>query len=226
MAIDKSKSFIMAQRLKELRNEKGLSHESLRKALIEKYEIDISSDSLKNYEVSKAPHAKAYKNDGMRVEYLRCLSDFYGVSSDYILGVTAIKSGDPDVQSVINITGLSEDSISTLQNPSNIPNEEMIPYFHNFVDLAISFANNYSLMCDYYELSDNSDLDHLVDSIDSSIAQLKEIVGTEDAIQALNEFSEIILWNRNRNLTPRFYAKAIADSFEKYLLQRSLYDFE
>ena len=41
MAENKSKSLIMAQRLKDLRNERGLSHESLRKALMDKYEIDI-----------------------------------------------------------------------------------------------------------------------------------------------------------------------------------------
>ena len=90
MAGDKSKSLIMAQRLKDLRTERGLSHESLRKALMEKYEMDISVDSLKNYEVSKVPHAKAYKNEGRRQEDLRCLADFYGVSSDYILSLIHI----------------------------------------------------------------------------------------------------------------------------------------
>lgn len=114
MAVDKSKSLIMAQRLKELRNEKGLSHESLRKALMEKYGIDISVDSLKNYEVSKVPHVKAYKNDGMRVEYLRCLADFYNVSADYILGISEIKSSDRGIQAIIKNTGLSEESATVL----------------------------------------------------------------------------------------------------------------
>ena len=114
MASDKSKSLIMAQRLKDLRNEKGLSHDSLRKALMDRYEIDISVDSLKNYEVSKIPHAKAYKNEGMRVEYLRCLSDFFGVSSDYILGITDVKSASKGVQSIIKNTGLSEHSAEVL----------------------------------------------------------------------------------------------------------------
>ena len=115
MAADKTKSLIMAQRLKELRTGRGLSHESLRKALMDKYEIDISVDSLKNYEVSKTPHAKAYKNDGMRVEYLRCLSDFYGVSSDFILGITDVKSTSKGVQSIIKNTGLSEQSAVALR---------------------------------------------------------------------------------------------------------------
>ena len=221
MAVDKSKSLIMAQRLKDLRNERGLSHESLRKALKDKYGIDISVDSLKNYEVSRIPHVKAYKNDGMRVEYLRCLADFYGVSSDYIIGIADIKSAEIDVQAIVKNIGLSEESVITLQNPSNIPNDRMIAYYRDFVNTAIRFGNNYSLMCDYSELSDNSDLDPLVESIDATILQLEKISGAEDAIQSLKEFNEIILWNRNRNLTPRFYAKAISDEFESYLLSKT-----
>lgn len=114
MAGDKSKSLIMAQRLKDLRNERGLSHESLRKALMEKYEIDISVDSLKNYEVSKVPHAKAYKNDGMRVEYLRCLADFYGVSSDYLLGISDTKTPNTETRAIVALTGLSELNVCRL----------------------------------------------------------------------------------------------------------------
>ena len=114
MAADKSKSLIMAQRLKALRTEKGLSHESLRKALMEKYEIDISVDSLKNYEVSKVPHAKAYKNEGMRVEYLRCLAEFYGVSADYLLGLSDVRTQDTDIRMISNATGLTEKNAAML----------------------------------------------------------------------------------------------------------------
>ena len=111
MALDHNSSFIMARRLKELRNSKGLSHESLRKALIEKYGIDISVDSLKNYEVSTDNHKKAYKNEGMRVEYLRCLSDFYNVSSDYIIGLSEVRSSDPTIKAFMDYTGLDEKAI-------------------------------------------------------------------------------------------------------------------
>jgi hypothetical protein len=104
----------MAQRLKGLRTEKGLSHESLRKMLIEKYEIDISIDSLKNYEVSKTDHAKAYKNEGMRVEYLRVFADFYNVSSDFILGLTDVRNADPTIAKMCEYTGLSEQALSEL----------------------------------------------------------------------------------------------------------------
>ena len=88
MGTEKQWSFVMAERLKQLREAKGLSHERLSSALSAQYGISISSDSLMNYEVTGEFHSKKYKNLGMRVEYLRYFSDFYNVSTDYLLGQT------------------------------------------------------------------------------------------------------------------------------------------
>lgn len=107
-------SIVMAERIKTLREKRGLSHERLSKAIKEKYGIEISSDSLMNYEVSDENHTKFGKNRGMRVQYLCCLSDFYGVSSDYILGMSDIKTPDTNAQSAIEYTGLSEGNIKML----------------------------------------------------------------------------------------------------------------
>ena len=220
----RKKSIILAERLKALREEKGLSLEKLSELIEDRYGIRISTTSLINYEVATPERIKLYKNLGMRTEYLYVFSDLYGVSTDYLLGLTDIRSADSSVQSIVNSTGLSEDSVITLLNPSNIPNDRMIVFFRDFVNSAIRFGNNYSLICDYSELSSKSDLDPLVESIDTTIRQLENLPSTAGAIQALKEFNEIILWNRNRNLTPRFYAKTISDKFESYLLTNSLYD--
>lgn len=120
MSVDKSKSLIMAKRLRELRTEKGLSIEALKTAIMDKYEIEISIDSLKNYEVSTLPHAKVYKNEGMCVKYLRCLADFYGVSADYLLGLDVPKSLDISVREIMDYTGLSEENVLTLHAWYNI----------------------------------------------------------------------------------------------------------
>lgn len=109
----------MATRLKSLREEKGLSHERLSALLQEKYGIKISKDSLMNYEVSDPYHIKAGKNQGMRIEYLRCLADFYGVSSDYLLGLTTVKSIDPNMQQTTQYSSLSEGAISTIRALGN-----------------------------------------------------------------------------------------------------------
>lgn len=100
--------------MKDLRVSKGLSHESLSKALVDKYGIRISSDSLMNYEVSEEHRTRAYANQGMRAEYLRCFADFYDVSSDYLLGITDIKSAEPNMQTAVQYTGLSEHNIKFL----------------------------------------------------------------------------------------------------------------
>lgn len=111
-------SILMAQRLKDLRKEKNISHVSLSNAIKEKYGIEISRDSLMSYEVSDPNHTKAYKNEGMRVEYLRCLADFYGVSSDYLLGLT----DDPKRQpSAVDSLGFSPEAINMIQIEKSTP---------------------------------------------------------------------------------------------------------
>lgn len=114
MSIESNGSFVMAERLRALRETRGLSHYKLSKALEDRYDIKISSDSLMNYEVADANHSKKYKNMGMRVEYLRCLAKFYGVSTDYLLGLIEEQTPDPTMQSACRYTGLSEKAIDVL----------------------------------------------------------------------------------------------------------------
>lgn len=111
-------SKIMGRRLKEERENKKLSHVSLSKALRERYGIEISKDSLINYEVSVDHHTKSYKNNGMKVEYLRCLADFYGVSTDYLLGLSDTKAADERIKCSCRYTGLSEKTVKTLHRLS------------------------------------------------------------------------------------------------------------
>lgn len=67
-----------------------------------------------NYEVSREEHSKKYKNLGMRVEYLYCLADFYGVSTDYLLGLTKNPVPDQSIQAVCQYTGLSPSTAEVL----------------------------------------------------------------------------------------------------------------
>ena len=94
---ERERSAKMGERLKILRENtfqdgKKLSHVTLRDKLKELYGIEISRDSLMNYEVSDITHSKFGTNLKMRVEYLYCLADFYGVSTDYLLGISNYKS--------------------------------------------------------------------------------------------------------------------------------------
>lgn len=108
-------SFAMAARLKKLRNEHGLSHQKLSDTLDEMLGIGISPDSLKKYEVATEHHSTPFKNLGMRVEYLTALAALYNVSTDYILGLTNIRSPSADTQAIIAQTGLTEENVSLLE---------------------------------------------------------------------------------------------------------------
>ena len=102
-----AESIKIANRLKELRSKKELSFEQLKKVLFEEYNIKISVDSLKNYEITE-DHIRANSNLGMRIEYLNCFADFYGVTTDYLLGV--------DTGKTVNVSGLLDSQIDTIHN--------------------------------------------------------------------------------------------------------------
>lgn len=136
MSFDGNKSFIIAQRLRALRTQRGFSYESLSKTLAERYGIDISVDSLKNYEVITAHHKKAYKNLGMRVEYLWAFADFYEVSADYLLGRTNDPTPKP---AVVDDLGLSPQVVDWLRGfkTASQPDE----YGHIHRDSLLSNVN-------------------------------------------------------------------------------------
>lgn len=104
------------ERLHKLRIGIGLSLKDLREEIYKKYGAEISRDSLINYEVSSSEHPRKYKNNGMRIEYLRYFSDFYGVSSDYLLGLTNVPTTDTTIQAICNCTGLSDDFVFWLSS--------------------------------------------------------------------------------------------------------------
>lgn len=159
MNINKDLSFVTATRLKSLRQARGLSHERLSKEISNRYQVKISSDSLMNYEVTDQFHSNALKNQGMRIEYLRCLSDFYGVSSDYILGISDIKPSDITAQAVIDYTGLTDDCVIALHTMheddlaqdytcSDVGSNKPILDF--FSDILDDFFTDHRLIATYY----------------------------------------------------------------------------
>jgi len=150
MGYSKEQSFIIAQRLKELREGlhkrerflkytqgKIVSHLKLSKILSEKYDISISKDTLMNYEAEKY-HTKEYKNLGMNIEYLYCLADFYGVSTDYILG----KTDDPRTQATaVDELGLPPGVIDWLQSLSESSRANKILTNPNFQRLVYDLCD-------------------------------------------------------------------------------------
>ena len=92
---DNQAAINLAKTLKELRTRSGYSHKRLSNELMDRYGIKISDDSLMQYEIDSEYHSKAkYGLPGikMRVDTLYCLADLYGVSLDYLLGLTKIET--------------------------------------------------------------------------------------------------------------------------------------
>lgn len=242
MAVDKSKSLIMAQRLKALRNERGLSHESLRKALMEKYEIDISVDSLKNYEVSKVPHAKAYKNEGMRVEYLRVIAEFYGVSADYILGISDVKCQSADIKMIVETTGISEENVSTLCLAQIIlqfgflnreKNDSFQKAKKDFIDrlgldkYPLSDSALLSICYNYVELI--NDVLHSVSSDEGILFDYGSMVATSNTIDSFNgsfdadvqkTLSDLGLVSMPAPEYVRFMSNELSKKLDRYFIER------
>lgn len=77
---------IIAERLRLLRNSRGLSTAKLAVALEERYPGTITEQTIKNYE-ARSSSSKHGKNLGMSVDKLIVFSEFYNVSTDFILGL-------------------------------------------------------------------------------------------------------------------------------------------
>lgn len=152
--MDKGKNYgdITAQRLRELREQRGLSHAALATEFEEKYKdlkyidssgqikgIKLSESALKNFEVGDKPHTKRLAGDGMGIRYLRCLADFYGVSADYILGMDVPPTPNMEERAVCEYTGLSEPAINFLRYLNKLSTSD---YWSGFIYTPILFINH------------------------------------------------------------------------------------
>lgn len=89
----------IGERIRALRESKGLSQQAVAEAL------QIKRESINSWE------------NGLRdlkTASIVALADYFGVSTDYLLGRTECKSPDIDVQAICEKTGLSEKAVSTL----------------------------------------------------------------------------------------------------------------
>ena len=105
-----------AERLKMLRREKKLSHEKLSAVLKVQYGISLSRASLIDYENTDVQSVKAGAAGKMSVDRIAVLADFYGVSTDYLLGRSDIRSRDESAKALTDYTGLSESAIQALHD--------------------------------------------------------------------------------------------------------------
>ena len=96
---------VLGDRLKELRGER--SQNQIIKEFIEQTNTTLTSQTLGRYENG---------NRNPDSEMITALADYYGVSADYLLGRTDIKTADKDLQFVCEYTGLSEEAVENLKS--------------------------------------------------------------------------------------------------------------
>lgn len=134
---NKELSFLMGRRLKELRESRGLSQEKLRAELHKKYnsaddgkkeyakkrnkDSIISKDTLIKYEKTDGLAPNPYANGGMNVEYVRYFADFYGVSADYLIGLSDIASADTSIQAICKSSSIPEWIVKNFMTFANSP---------------------------------------------------------------------------------------------------------
>jgi len=146
-------SLKMGERLKELRQSKNLSFYGLSAAIKERYGVDISHDSLRNYEISERYSANAGKNNGMSLKNLKCLAAFYGVSADYLLGLSDADTNDYDLARASDYLGLPRKCVEILKQSNrgvecllNSPNASI--YLNTFWQIKFAAAELLSVVAD------------------------------------------------------------------------------
>ncbi len=127
---DTERQKTIAKRLRDLREKRGLTREQLSLAIMEKCNHFISKQMLQQYEEINEKNAKWGSVRGMSTEKLYYLAKFYEVSTEYILGLTDIKTKDTELAAVCEYTGLSE---------------EMVEQLHYDKEFYNSFASHYKL---------------------------------------------------------------------------------
>ena len=85
-------------RLKRLRESKKLSHDKLSAEIEDRYGVHIDRKTLINYEKAETLSSKPEAVKGMNITRLTALADYYGVSTDYLLGVSDCPSIRKDVK--------------------------------------------------------------------------------------------------------------------------------
>ena len=103
----------MGVRLKELRQEKGISLTKLSETLEEKYGISVSTSQLMYYEKGESePRNK---------QVWRKLADYFGVSEAYLLGYSSVKN---EVDLKISVLDEALEKLRTINNMLSVENDE------------------------------------------------------------------------------------------------------
>ena len=154
---------LIAKRLKELRNEKKISQETLSEQLENMECITISARQIQNIEntsqIQDEFSSKKHAVFGLRTETLYALAKYYGVSVDYILGLSDSKRVDVNAKAAHIYTGLDEKTIAIIHelNIATRINSRIIDYIFQKKELITSLLEYFKIP--FLKIYKNSDYD-------------------------------------------------------------------
>ena len=117
-----------AERLKALRTERGISHERMSDAIKKQYGVNMSKQTLINYENAEEFSTKAGAAKGMSAERMATLADYFGVSADYLLGISdspSIRENMRIAQKTLGISATSAENISKVTREKRYPSMKL-----------------------------------------------------------------------------------------------------
>lgn len=119
--------------------------ERLQELIEIKQDEDITLSQTQQAKQMGIPHQNfaKYVNDEAEcsISTICKIAEYYGVSTDYLLGRTDIKSTDTTMQSVCEYTGLSEKAIQLVVEHKNCQSPEFLVPCVYAPDIVLSFLN-------------------------------------------------------------------------------------
>lgn len=122
-----------AQRLRQLIEENGIKHSKLADENV----LNVSRQSISQYcDGTSLPP----------IDKIVILAKYFNVSTDYLLGLTNIKTTNTDLKAMCEYTGLCEKSIKFLKRFSSSSNTDLL----SVINFLLSDANYFFYLLDMY----------------------------------------------------------------------------
>lgn len=199
--LDTERKMMIAQRLRQLRKEAGLTRDGLSKAIEKKSGFSISKQMFDQYEVLNQENAKWDSVSGMSLEKLYYIADFYGVSTEYVLGLTDIRTKDTELAAVCEYTGLNEEAVRYLHECAKSKNRviaylvnKMLPKCEDLFYLMherIELEEEMAYIEKMYPHADFEDIVKNWENINESMLPEEEVTAYNAAVEAISRHFSI-----------------------------------
>lgn len=157
------------ERLKSLRNEKGISQKVLAD------ELGISKGAVSFYETCQ---------NTPDIEILDAVSKYFNVSYDYLLGRTPNKTTNTELKAVCEYTGLTENSVNTILRAKGTE----LDWFINTINFVLGYENLDLILNLMYYLNTVSPREDLLYIMSSAELLTREKIPQDLNLPVVNRF--------------------------------------